>query len=162
MANHWRASLAGAAAAVTAAGIWLGSRGLRHFDAALVGYATATVMLAFGVVYRYAVWVSSPPARRYLRRGWQASLSWRNFRRLPTAVPRSLLTYLGLQTFIGARGRGRWVAHQLLFWGVVLATLITFPLMALVAAPSSTRCSASQVPPATRSPSATVTPAAAR
>jgi hypothetical protein len=111
MANHWRASIAGAAAAaLTAAAIWLGSRGLRHFDAALVGYATATVMLAFGVVYRYAVWVSSPPARRYLRRGWQAFFSWRNFRRLPTAVPRSLLTYLGLQTFIGERGRGRWAA----------------------------------------------------
>ncbi|HEX8134984.1 MAG TPA: MFS transporter [Actinomycetes bacterium] len=43
-------------------------------------------------------------------------------------MPRSLVTYLGLQTFIGARGRGRWIAHQLLFWGVVLATLITFPL----------------------------------
>ncbi len=46
--------MAGAAAAAgTAAPIWLGSRNLRHFDAALVGYATATVMLAFGVVYRY-------------------------------------------------------------------------------------------------------------
>jgi hypothetical protein len=123
------ASVAGAAAAVvTAAAIWLGSRNLRYFDAALVGYATATVVLAFGVVYRYAVWVSSPPARRYLRRGWGAFLSWRNFRRLPGAVPRSVVGYLGLQTFIAARGRGRWVAHQLLFWGVVLATLITFPL----------------------------------
>jgi hypothetical protein len=123
------ASVAGAAAAVTtAAAIWLGSRNLRYFDAALVGYATATVVLAFGVVYRYAVWVSSPPARRYLRGGWGAFLSWRNFRRLPSAVPRSVVGYLGLQTFIAARGRGRWVAHQLLFWGVVLATLITFPL----------------------------------
>src|SRR5215218_729769 len=80
----------GVAAALVALAIYLGSRGLRYFDAALVGYATATVFLAFGVVYRYAVWVSSPPARRYLRRGWQA--------------------------------------HQLVFWGVVLATLITFPL----------------------------------
>jgi hypothetical protein len=71
------ASLAGAAAAAaTAAAIWLGSRNLRYFDAALVGYATATVMLASGVVYRYTVWVSSPPARRYLRRGWRAFLSW--------------------------------------------------------------------------------------
>ena len=123
------ASLAGAvAAALTAAAIWVGSRNLRYFDAALVGYATATVVLAFGVVYRYTVWVSSPPARRYLRRGWAAFLSWRNFRRLPTAVPRSVVGYLGLQTFIAARGRGRWIAHQLLFWGVVLATLITFPL----------------------------------
>src|SRR6266545_5986143 len=123
------ASLAGAvAAALTAAAIWVGSRNLRYFDAALVGYATATVFLAFGVVYRYAVWVSSPPARRYLRRGWQALLSWRNFRRLPAALPRSVLGYLGFQTFLRARGRGRWIAHQLLFWGVVLATLITFPL----------------------------------
>ena len=67
----------GAAAALVALVIYLGSRGLRYFDAALVGYATATVFLAFGVVYRYAVWVSSPPARRYLRRGWQAFSSWR-------------------------------------------------------------------------------------
>jgi hypothetical protein len=81
-------SLAGGiAAAAVAVVIYLGSRGLRYFDAALVGYATATVFLAFGVVYRYAVWVSSPPARRYLRRGWQAFFSLDNFRRLPTACP---------------------------------------------------------------------------
>jgi hypothetical protein len=79
----------GIAAALVALAIYLGSRGLRYFDAALIGYATATVFLALGVTYRYAVWVSSPPARRYLRRGWQAFFSWRNFRRLPTAVPRS-------------------------------------------------------------------------
>jgi hypothetical protein len=77
----------GVAAVVVAVAIYAGSRGLRYFDAALVGYATATVFLAFGVVYRYAVWVSSPPARRYLRRGWQAFFSWRNFRSMPTAVP---------------------------------------------------------------------------
>jgi hypothetical protein len=40
----------------------------------------ATVSLAFGVVYRYTVRVSSPPARRYLAGGWRAFLSWRNFR----------------------------------------------------------------------------------
>ena len=117
-----------AVAVVLAVLIYAGSRGLRFFDAALIGYAAATVFLAFAVTYRYAVWASSPPARRYLIRGWQAFLSWRNFRRMPTAVPRSLITYLGFQTFIGARSRSRWIAHQLIFWGVVLATLITFPL----------------------------------
>lgn len=123
------ASLLGAGAAIfVAALIFLGSRSLRYFDAALLGYAAGTVFLTFGVTYRYVVWASSPPARRYLLRGWQALLSWRNFRRLPTAVPRSLVTYLGFQTFIGARSRSRWIAHQLMFWGVVLATLITFPL----------------------------------
>jgi putative Ca2+/H+ antiporter (TMEM165/GDT1 family) len=49
---------------VTAAAIYLGSRSLRTFDAALVGYATATIFLAFGVAYRYVVWVRSPPAMR--------------------------------------------------------------------------------------------------
>ena len=39
-----------------------------------------------------------------------------------------MLGYLGFQTFLRARGRGRWIAHQLVFWGVILATLITFPL----------------------------------
>lgn len=123
------ASVAGAAAAVVTAGaIFLGSRGLRTFDAALVGYATATICLAFGVAYRYVLWVRSPPAMRYLRRGWESFLSFRNFRRFPTMVPRALVSNLGLQTFIARRGPGRWLAHQSLFWGVVLATLITFPL----------------------------------
>jgi hypothetical protein len=123
------ASFAGAAAAtLTAVAIYLGSRRLRNFDAALVGYATATVFLAFGVAYRYVLWVRSPPAMRYLRRGWQSFLSFRNFRRFPTLVPRALVSNLALQTFIARRGPGRWLAHQALFWGVVLATLITFPL----------------------------------
>jgi hypothetical protein len=115
------------AAAVVVA-IVAGSRALRDFDAALVGYATATVFLAFGVTYRYMVWVQSPPARRWFRRGWGSFLSWRNFRREPTRVPRALVGNLGLQRFIAVRGTGRWLAHQALFWGVVLATLVTFPL----------------------------------
>ncbi len=123
------ASAAGVAAAlVTLAAIYLGSRRLRDFDAALIGYATATVFLAFGVVYRYVVWVQSPPARRYLVRGWGSFLSWRNFRDFPTLVPRELFSNLAFQTFIAKRGAGRWLAHQALFWGVTLATLITFPL----------------------------------
>src|SRR5215216_5250811 len=122
-------SLAGGiAAAAVAVAIYLGSRGLRYFDAALVGYATATVFLAFGVVYRYAVWVSSPPARRYLRRGWQAFFSFENFRRLPTAVPRSVLGYLCFQTFLRARGRGRWLAPPAGLLGGDPGHPITFPL----------------------------------
>jgi hypothetical protein len=123
------ASVAGAIAAlVTTALIYLGSRRLRTFDAALIGYATATIFLAFGVAYRYVMWVRNPPAMRYLRRGWQSFLSFRNFRRFPTLVPRALVSNLALKTFISRRGRGRWLAHQSLFWGVVVATLITFPL----------------------------------
>src|SRR5262245_13404385 len=81
---------AGVAALLVMAAIWFGSGYLANFDAALVGYATATVFLAFGAVYRYVVWLKSPPAGRYFRRGWQAFFSWRNFRRFPTLVPRAL------------------------------------------------------------------------
>ena len=45
----WPSVAGGAAALLVALGIWVGSRGLRYFDAALVGYAAATVFLAFGV-----------------------------------------------------------------------------------------------------------------
>jgi hypothetical protein len=117
-----------AAAIALAAAIYFGSRELSNFDEALIGYATATVFLAFGVVYRYVVWVREPPARAYLRRGVQAFLSWRNFVKTPLLVPRALLSYLSFQTFIARRGKARWLAHQSIFWGVVTATLITFPL----------------------------------
>jgi hypothetical protein len=118
---------AGAALALAIA-IYLGSRELTDFDEALIGYAVATVFLAFGVVYRYVVWVREPPARAYLRRGVQAFLSWQNFLKTPLLVPRALVSHLSFQTFIARRGRGRWLAHQAIFWGVVSATLITFPL----------------------------------
>lgn len=124
-----RASLAGAITALLlAAAIYLGSGGLTTFDAALIGYATATVVLTFAVVYRYAMWIQQPPTRRYFVHGWRAFLSWRNFRRFPTLVPRQLVSYLGFQLFLRERGRGRWLAHQAVFWGVVLATLMTFAL----------------------------------
>ncbi|MEV8094442.1 MFS transporter [Kitasatospora sp. NPDC085879] len=124
-----RASLAaGAASALLILAIVLGSRGLRDFDSALVPYAVATVFLAFGVVYRYTVWISAPAAARLFRQGWRAALSWHNLRRLPTALPRLAVTYLGFQKFLGARSHARWAAHQLLFWGCLLAAAITFPL----------------------------------
>ena len=86
-----RASVAGAVAAVVlAAAIFFGSDRLVDFDAALIGYAAATVVLAFGVVYRYAVWVQTAPTRRYLRKGWRAFFSWANFRRFPTMIPRGI------------------------------------------------------------------------
>src|SRR5687767_13518037 len=105
------------AAAVLAVAIFVGSRGLRDFDSALAPYAIATVFLVFGAVYRYLAWVSRPGAKRLLRRGFGALLSWSNFRRAPTALPRMAATYLGFQKFLGARSRSRWAAHQLLFWG---------------------------------------------
>ncbi|MEV6330744.1 MFS transporter [Streptomyces sp. NPDC051909] len=124
-----RATLAGVAVSVLLIlAIVLGSRLLRDFDSALLPYAVATVFLAFGVAYRYTVWVSAPGARRLLKQGWRALFSVENFRRAPTALPRMIATYLGFQKFLGARSHARWAAHQLIFWGCVLAALITFPL----------------------------------
>jgi hypothetical protein len=52
--------------------IVVGSRNLQHFDAALVGYTFATLFAAFGITYRYAMWLQRPPTRMYWRRGWRS------------------------------------------------------------------------------------------
>ena len=44
------------------------------------------------------------------------------------ALPALVGTQLVAQTFIRRRSRSRWLAHQLVFWGCILAALITFPL----------------------------------
>ncbi|MFI9747031.1 MFS transporter [Streptomyces sp. NPDC052494] len=124
-----RASLAGAVVSLLLIlAIVLGSRLLRDFDSALLPFAVATVFLAFGVAYRYTVWVSAPGARRLFRKGWGSFFSAANFRKAPTALPRMIATYLGFQKFLGARSHARWAAHQLIFWGCLLAAAITFPL----------------------------------
>lgn len=113
---------------VVTTAIYLGSGRLSHFDPALIGYATASVFLAFGVTYRFVTWVANPPARRYFLSGWRASLRPRTLLRSPTLVPRAIASTLLFQRFIGNRSRGRWLAHQAMFWGVVLASAMTFPL----------------------------------
>jgi hypothetical protein len=73
--------------AVLAGLIVLGSRNLAHFDAALVGYTFATLFAAFGITYRYAMWLQRPPTALYWRRGWQLFLQ-------PRYVGRNLLYLL--------------------------------------------------------------------
>ncbi len=98
-----RATLAGViVSALLILAIVLGSRMLRNFDSALLPYAVATVFLAFGVAYRYTVWISAPGARRLFKQGWRSLFSMENFRRAPTALPRMIATYLGFQKFLGA------------------------------------------------------------
>jgi nitrate reductase gamma subunit len=108
--------------------IVLGSRGLRDFDSALIPYTVATIFLAFGVTYRYLMWISAPAAWRLFRQGLRTAFSRENFRRAPTSLPRMAATYLGFQRFLGARSHARWIAHQAMFWGCLLAVAITFPL----------------------------------
>jgi nitrate reductase gamma subunit len=112
--------------AVTLAITFLGSGGLAWFDAALIGYLFGVIFMVFGVLYRYVVWLRRPPTAMLNRRGWDA------FRQHPgrnlAALPGLVATHLLGQGFIRRRSRARWLAHQLVFWGCILAALVTFSL----------------------------------
>ena len=105
--------------------IYVGSRGLRDFDSALIGYAVAHVFATAAIVYRYTSWITRPPTWRYFRAGWDYFLSWSNFRRYSLLVPRAWWTDIFAQTFILKRGVQRWVMHMAIFWGVVLSLAVT-------------------------------------
>jgi hypothetical protein len=117
------------ATAVLAALVVIGSRRLSHFDAALVGYTFATLFAAFGIAYRYSIWLQRPPTWLYFKRGWQLFLN-------PRHLPRNLVVWMGrlvnafvLNRFIWRRSWARGAAHWLILWGCILAAAITFPLV---------------------------------
>ena len=125
-----RAATWGAVAVLVALAIAvLGSGNLRWFDAALVGYLFGTLFAIFGVVYRYLVWLRRPPTARLNRRGWEAFRQRGRRGRNALALPGLVASNLLVQSFIRGRSRTRWLAHQLIFWGCVLAALVTFPLV---------------------------------
>ncbi len=116
------------AAALVIAGIVVGSRGLRDFDVALVSYAGATVLAAFGVGYRYTMWLRRPPTRLYWFRGLQLFFRPSRLAGNLALLARRLAVNVVAQRFILRRSRLRWAAHGLLFWGCLLAAAVTFPL----------------------------------
>jgi nitrate/nitrite transporter NarK len=115
--------------AALAAAIVVGSRNLQHFDAALVGYTFATLFAAFGITYRYAMWLHRPPTRMYWRRGWQAFLSRPALGANAVGLVRRGVVEFAANAYIFRRGRLRGLAHWLIMWGCVLAAAITFPLV---------------------------------
>ncbi|HWG54840.1 MAG TPA: hypothetical protein VN677_16205 [Gemmatimonadaceae bacterium] len=124
-----RAMVAAAVATIiTLVLVFIGSRGFADFDAALIGYFVATVFAIAALTYRYALWIERPPTGHYFRAGWATFLSWKNFRRYTTLVPRALWTDIFGQTFIRKRSTARWLTHLAIFWGVVLSVLVTVPL----------------------------------
>ncbi len=104
----------------------VGSDGLVWFDAALVGYLFGLLFATFAIAYRYSVWLRRPPTAMLSRRAWDAFRARRvhNAAALPALVGTNLLA----QGFIRRRSRVRWIAHQLVFWGCILAGLVTVPL----------------------------------
>ncbi|HVB22399.1 MAG TPA: hypothetical protein VNG51_10670 [Ktedonobacteraceae bacterium] len=116
-----------AAAAILTALIALGSRGFHWFDAALIGYAVATIFATAAVTYKYSFWLARPPTGRYWRRSWRLFFSYENFRHYTLLIPKAIAD-LFAQQFIRRRGWYRWITHQCIFWGVLLSCAITFPL----------------------------------
>jgi hypothetical protein len=112
-----------------AAMIVVGSRNLTHFDAALVGYTFATLFAAFGITYRYAVWLQRPPTRMYWRRGWAAFARPHLLLRNLLALGKRFVVEVVATRFIFRRGVERGVAHWLIMWGCITAAAITFPLV---------------------------------
>jgi hypothetical protein len=115
-------------AGTVVAGIYFGSRQLRDFDVALVPYAGASVLSAFGLGYRYSMWLTKPPTRLYWWRGWRLFFA-------PSRVVQNLARLASLfavnivaQRFIEKRSPLRWAAHWCIFWGCILAAAVTFPL----------------------------------
>ena len=117
------------AAGLLGAAIFVGSRNLRHIDAALVGYTFACLFAAFGLGYRYSMWLQRPPTRMYWRRGWQSFLRPGHLLRSLAGFVKRFISIFLLNRFIRRRSRSRWLTHMLLMWGCVLAGAITFPLV---------------------------------
>lgn len=113
---------------VLVAAIVVGSRNLQNFDAALVVYTFAVIFATWGVVYHYHVWLQKPPTKVYWERGWQLFRQHGVFRSIAKLFAVAGTHIFG-QTFIARRSLTRWLMHQFLFWGCVLAAAITFPLV---------------------------------
>ena len=116
------------AASLLIAFIIVGSRGLKDFDPALVSYAGASVFAAFGIGYRYSMWLRRPPTRLYWYRGWQLFLTPGKLLGNIAHLGKIVWNNIFLQRFIEKRSRMRWTAHWFLAWGCLLAAAVTFPL----------------------------------
>jgi len=109
-------------------GIYIGSRGLRDFDPALVSYAGATLFAAFGLAYRFSMWLRRPPTRLYWYRGWQIFTKPGSLGKNLAHLFEIFMSNFVFQRFIERRSHMRWTAHWFLAWGCLLAGAITFPL----------------------------------
>jgi hypothetical protein len=120
---------AAASAVLVGVATLIGSRGLRHFDPALIGYFSATLFATAATVYRFVVWLERPPTAMIAKRGARVlaepSRFFSNVGLLVSDVTNKLL----LQRFIHKRGRVRGFMHLFLSWGTMLAFAVTFPLV---------------------------------
>ena len=129
-AERRRATVWGVTAAATLAGLLLlGSGGLARFDPALVCYTCAVLFSAFGVAYRFTLWVQRPPTAMYWKRGWQLCFRPADMPRFLWVVLHRFTTDFVFNRFIFRRGRTRGLAHWLIMAGCVVALAVTIPLV---------------------------------
>ncbi len=113
------------------ASIYFGSKKLEHFDFALIGYTFGCISACLGVCYRYFVWLSKPPTKKYWVRSRNYALNpkyWINLK-IPKILISNFTSKIVVQKFIYVRSKRRWLAHILIAWGCMLAASITFPLV---------------------------------
>lgn len=108
--------------------IFLGSNALKHYDAALVPYTGACVFSAFGIGYRFAMWLRRPPTRLYWFQGWRIFFRPARVLRNVVRLGQIFFSDFFAQRFIERRSHMRWAAHWLIAWGCLLAAAVTFPL----------------------------------
>lgn len=118
----------GIAALLVIAGIYFGSGRLSRFDTPLAAYSAATVFAAFGMFYRYLMWIQRPPTWKYFKAGWRLFLRPHKLIKNCFHLVKLMFDNIIIQKFIEHRGKGRWVAHMCLAWGCLIAFAITFPL----------------------------------
>jgi len=109
--------------------VFVGSRNLQHFDAALFAYLFATVFAVFGIAYHYSMWLQRPPTALYWKRGWQMFLRPSFLLKNTARLGDRLVRRFGLNDFIWKRSWQRGIAHWLIMWGCLAAFAITFPLV---------------------------------
>lgn len=128
--ERWKAGLTGlTVAGLLGAAIFIGSGNLRTIDAALVGYTFACLFAAFGLGYRYAMWLQRPATWMYWKRGWRSFVRPGHLWHSLTSFARRFIGVFLLNAFIWRRNKSRGVAHLLIMWGCILAAAITFPLV---------------------------------
>lgn len=108
--------------------ILIGSRRLHHFDAALVPYLFGTLFAVFGIIYRYAVWLSRPPTQTLWKRSLKFFFSPQFFT-TSAVIIKNVFQNIAAQKFIGHRSPYRWIMHFMIAWGCLLAFAVTFPLV---------------------------------
>lgn len=91
------------------------TRGAQPLEPAVVSPRGAALHLAAGLVFIGSFFV-------------EALISVQLGFALRAAIARRSFSNVAMQSFVARRGRARWAAHWLIFWGCVTAAMITFPL----------------------------------